>query len=319
MGVKSSDMGELFRCYSALLRDNEAEVRGGAVFQIAKMTQLGGSQLFTNYIADTLPALSEDAVMEVRSKLAQSLMDCAEPTICSKVSDSIILKSFAPIFENFLSDEYPEVQLHILNKLSRVSHLLSKMEGVVNKVLAMATGPNWRVRKATATIVPFLVESLGVEFFENHLVDCWLKLLTDRVADVRNAVVRSLAKLSKVTGPAWIQKEILPRIKRLYANSPSYLTRVTLIGCYVALSSNDSASRSLQDDLVTLLIKAFDDKVPNVRMVSAKGLRQFSRRCDDSTLVMKIKSALTQRISREEDDDCKYFAQMALDDIVSFF
>mmetsp|Transcript_46689 Transcript_46689/g.91184 ORF Transcript_46689/g.91184 Transcript_46689/m.91184 type:complete len:592 (-) Transcript_46689:204-1979(-) len=319
MGVKPSDMGELFRCYSSLLRDNEAEVRAGAVIEMAKMTQLGGSHLFVTFVADTLPSLAEDGVMEVRSKLAQSIMACVEPSICGKLSDSIILKSFTPIFESFLSDEYSEVQLHILNNLSRVSHLLSKMDGIVNKILDMTSDKNWRVKKAVAILMPFLAESMGVAFFEGYLLDSWMKLLQDRVADVRSAIVISIIKLSKVTGPDWIQKEILPRTKRVYANSTSYLTRVTIIGCYVSLASNDASHRQLQEELIGLLLKSFDDNVPNVRMISAKGLRQFSHHCDDTAVVMKIKTALTQRIAREDDDDCKYFSQMALDDIVSFF
>jgi len=123
------------------------------------MAQLGGADLFQTHIAPLLPALADDLVMEVRSKLAQTLMDCCDPSICTTLTDEIILQEFRPLLENFLNDEFAEVQLHILSKLSRVSHLLGQMDVVVNSILQMARAQNWRVRDAVGRLLPFLAEA----------------------------------------------------------------------------------------------------------------------------------------------------------------
>jgi len=45
-----------------LLQDFEAEVRTSAVENIARMSQLGGADLFKSHLALLLPSLAEDPV-----------------------------------------------------------------------------------------------------------------------------------------------------------------------------------------------------------------------------------------------------------------
>ena len=61
-----------------------------------------------------LPTLADDVVMEVRSKTALALMDAAEG---GTLDDATVLEAFSHHLENFLQDEYPEVQLHVLQNL----------------------------------------------------------------------------------------------------------------------------------------------------------------------------------------------------------
>lgn len=245
----SSPQTEVFLCLSGLLQDAEGEVRGAAVTNIAEMTQLGGPDLFSNNIAPYLPSLSDDPVMEVRSRLAQSLMDCCNPSICNCLSDKIILQVFRPLLENFLNDEFPEVQLHVLSKLDRLSSLLSKMDVVVNHLLQMTKAINWRVREAVAQLLPHLAEAMGLPFFEDHLLDSWLKLLMDKVASVRLACVKGMPKLLSVAGPHWIQTELLIQYNRIYNESTSYLTRTTILRSYAALCSDPNAASLLNSQL----------------------------------------------------------------------
>jgi len=304
---------ELFFCFSGLLQDSEAEVRGAAVTNIAKMTQLGGPDLFNTHIAQNLPSLSDDAVMEVRSRLAQTLMDCCDPEICNCLTDRIVLQVFRPLLENFLGDEFPEVQLHILKKLSRLSHLLSKMENVVTSVLQMTKVQNWRVREAVGHLLPHLGEAMGITYFEDNLLEPWLKLLLDQVANVRSACVMGMPKLLSVAGPQWIQSEILPRYNKIYDESTSYLTRITVLRCYAALAECENLQPQLLDVVVNQMIKSLKDRVANVRMLAAMGLAKMMKSCEDAVVVGKVKPALNERILEDDDDDCKYFSQLALD------
>lgn len=304
---------EIFNCFSGLLQDAEAEVRGAAVTNIARMTQLGGPDLFNSHIAPNLPSLSDDPVMEVRSRLAQTLMDCCNPEICDCLTDVIILQVFRPLLENFLNDEFAEVQLHILTKLSRVSHLLSKMDVVVSTVLQMTKAQNWRVREAVGQLLPHLADAMGVPFFEDHLLEPWLKLLLDQVADVRTACVIGMPKLLSAAGAQWIQSEILPHYTKIYDESSSYLTRITILRCFSALSECEDLPPALLEAVLNQMIKSLNDRVANVRMVTARGLANLMKQCEEAVLVGKIRPALSQRVMEDEDEDCKYFAQLALD------
>lgn len=323
-------LDELFQCLSSLLQDTEAEVRAAAVTNIARMTKMGGATLFNTHIAPTLPALGDDPVMEVRSNLAQTLMDCCDAeTRASILSDKIILTTIKPHIESFLNDEFAEVQLHILTKLSRISDLLNKMDVVVSSILQMSKDKNWRVREAVGRLLPHLAESMGISFFEEHLLQPWLKLLLDRVADVRSACVNGMPKLLSVGGAAWIQSDLLPQFTALYDDSPSYLTRITIIRCYSELcvppNGNDSSGNGeikgpsqdlhplLLESIVTFMLKGLNDRVANVRMVSARGLQGIMEQCEKEVKKGRIEPALSERMKGDEDEDCKYFVQLALD------
>jgi len=313
---------DLFLCYAALLQDLEAEVRTAAVSNVAHMTYLGGSDLFMEHIAPRLPSLAADPVMEVRSKLAQTMMDClgsddAEDGLASRpLSDAVILQVFRPILEGFLNDEFAEVQLRVLNKLSRVNHLLNKMDVVVEAILIMTKAHNWRVRESVAFLLPHLADAMGVVFFKEHLVDPWLKLLLDHVSQVRLACVAGMAQLLMVAGAPWIQREILPHYRHIYEeSSETYLTRITILRCFVTLSEAQEAlshSLVLQEEVLSMMLVAVEDPVANVRIVACQGLGTLAKHCEDGIVATKIRPALEARVN-DDDEDCRYFAQLAVD------
>jgi len=311
----SKHLTELFQFYSSLLQDFEAEVRTSSVENFARMVQLGGTNLFVSHLAPVLPSLADDLVMEVRSKFAEALMDCCDESICTALSDKIILQEFKPLLEGFLNDEFADVQLHILSKLSRVTHLLDKMDIVVQCILSMAKALNWRVREAVGQLFPHLTEARGVAFFELHLFDTWMKLLSDRVADVRLACVNGMPKLLSVTGGVWIQREIVPRYVRIYDNSESYLSRITVLRSFTKLAITEKGlTSSLTEELVTHLLKGLQkDQVANVRIVAARGLAEISHTVEEGLLNSRIRPALQTCSSEDEDEDCQYFAQTALE------
>ncbi len=310
---------EVFEFFAALLQDNEAEVRAAAVENIARMAQLGGAELFRKHIVHLFPVLADDLVMEVRSKLAQTLMDCCDPAICNTLNDDIILEDFKPLLENFLNDEFAEVQLHILTKLSRVSHLLGKMDVVVSSILQMAKAQNWRVREAVGRLLPFLAEARGMAFFQDLLLDLWLKIMSDQVADVRSACVDGMPRLLSVSGSAWIQSEILPHFAKIYDDSNSYLNRITVLRCYAALTekhgdNENNVSPELMKQIVATMLRGLKDKVPNVRLTAARGLGYvtISGQCDDATMNAVVIPALSECITTDPDWDCKFQCELAL-------
>lgn len=313
-----SQQVEVFRLFSSLLQDNEAEVRSVAVDSVARMAQLGGPDLFQAHITPALPSLAEDPVMEVRSKLAHAIMDCCDETTCAILTDRVVLQDFKPLLENFLIDEFAEVQLRVLTKLSRVSHLLARMDTVVGSILAMAKATNWRVRDAVSRLLPHLAEARGISFFEDHLLELWMKLLQDQVAEVRFGCISGMPKLLSVAGLEWVQKEILPRYLALYEGSSSYLTRITVLRSFAELVHDGGANgHSLLEEVLNLILKGLEDKVANVRMVAAQGLAKIlaegGKDAGEAIWDAKVQPALSARVTEDDDDDCKFFAQIALD------
>lgn len=314
---RKNDLNKVFESFASLLQDFEAQVRASAVENIARMAHLGGADLFRTHISPLLPSLADDAVMEVRSKLAQTIMDCCDNSICSTLSDKVILQDFKPCLEGFLNDEFPEVQLHILSKLSRVTRLLDQMDVVVQSVMTMSKNQHWRVRQSVGFLLPHLAEARSVDFFQEQLLDVWMALLMDRVADVRTSCVSGMPKLLSVTGSSWIQREIFPRYVSIYDDSISYLSRITVLRSFsqLAIDNKGVLSKDLAEQIVDQLLRGLSDKVVNVRMVSARGLEEMIGSLDNGIWNAKVLPALEQRVLEDADEDCKFYAQQAIDSL----
>lgn len=314
---RKNDLLIVFESFSSLLQDCESQVRSCAVTNIARMAQLGGVDLFQAHVVPLLPALADDE-KEVRIQLALTIMDCCNNTVCTVLTDKMILRDLKPCLECLLDDEFAEVQLPILSKLSRVTHLLDQMDLVVQSVVAMSKNPNWRVREAVGYLLPHLAEARGVGFFKEQLLDVWMALFLDQVANVRSSCVNGMSKLLSVTGSSWIQREIIPRYMNIYNSSVSYLTRITVLKSFSRLANCEDDGRlspDLANEVTLLLLKGLDDKVVNVRMVAAKGLEDMKLALDDGILNSKILPALEQIVTDDPDEDCKFYAQNAINNL----
>ncbi len=315
---RKNEMALVFESFAALLQDFEAQVRASAVENIARMTQLGGADFFKSHIAPLLSSLADDPVMEVRCKLAQTLMDCCDDSICTALTDKIIIQEFKPCLECFLNDEFPEVQLQILSKLSRVTRLLDKMDVVVQSVVTMSKNANWRVREGVGAMLPHLAEARGMDFFQQQLLEVWMALLLDQVADVRNSCADGMPKLLSVAGPAWIQREIIPRYDAVYNDSISYLTRVTILRSFSRLGCDEKGlSSDLLDEVADHLVRGLTDRVVNVRVVAARGIQEMAAFMDKGIFNSKLLPTLEQIVTQDSDEDCKYFAQQAIEAFTS--
>lgn len=302
-------------CFVSLLADAEAEVRAAAVGHFAQMVHWGGSELFQTHLLPLLPALADDVVMEVRSKCALAIMESSEG---GTLEDPLIVNSFGPLLESFLQDEFQEVQLQVLGNLHKLSHLLNGMNGVVSSILNMSKATNWRVREGVAKLLPHLAEARGLDFFLTVLLEpAWLVLLLDPVANVRLACVSGMGVLVRVAGQEWVAQHILPQHVRIYnhAATGSYLIRITILHAH-AQTAVACADANLWNDVVLQLLRGVADKVPNVRMVAAEGLRDVVASADDPSQLAvvhaQIVPALEQRLAEEEDMDARAAVSEAL-------
>lgn len=334
-------------CFVSLLTDLEAEVRASATSHLARMIAWGGPREFSLHLQPLLPALADDVVMEVRSKTALAIMEAAaassppaDPNGNAAVEssgggggsleDAVIIQVFGPLLESFLGDEFHEVQLQVLTNLHKIAHLLPGLSPVVTSLLHMTKATNWRVREAVAKLLPHLATARGVDFFSTVLLEpAWLTLLLDPVAQVRYAICSGMQLLVQAAGPEWILTQLLPHHVRIYNSAgSSYLVRMTLVHAHVEMAMATS-DNTLWCDSVLQLLRGLQDKVANVRMVSARGLGRVVNAAQtssdvDAVLSPQIQSMIASQIRpamekmREDEDwDCRQVCQQALDQMSS--
>lgn len=314
----ANEMSLVMACFVSVLADAEAEVRAAAVGHFAPMVHWGGSALFQTHLLPLLPALADDVVMEVRSKCALAIMESSEG---GTLEDPLIVNSFGPLLESFLQDEFQEVQLQVLRNLHKLSHLLNGMNGVVSTILNMSKASNWRVREGVAKLLPHLAEARGLDFFLTVLLEpAWLVLLLDPVACVRSACVSGMGTLLRVSGPDWMSQHILPQHVRIYnaASTGSYLIRITILQAHAQTAATCPESQ-LWNDVVLQLLRGVSDKVPNVRMVAAEGLKLVVAGAEDpsqqAVVQAQIVPALEQRLAEEDDMDVRHALSDALETV----
>eukprot|EP00519_Triparma_laevis_P004690 CAMPEP_0182499444 /NCGR_PEP_ID=MMETSP1321-20130603/7691_1 /TAXON_ID=91990 /ORGANISM="Bolidomonas sp., Strain RCC1657" /LENGTH=607 /DNA_ID=CAMNT_0024703647 /DNA_START=53 /DNA_END=1876 /DNA_ORIENTATION=- len=296
---------QMVGCFLGLLTDTEAEVRGAAAGNIAKICDIAGQDMFVQDTVPLLEGLSKDPVMEVRSKLSQALMDCTNPEECSKLSDQIILDHIQPIIQGMLQneEESDEVKINILRSLPSLTRILGSMKEIITVVSNLASYMlNWRIRECVALTIPSLAESLGIEAFSSgnkSFLSIWLTLLQDQVSEVRSACVSGIHKIYEVAcsstdGGAWVTKNVLTVLKPIYEGSTFYLTRITHLRLVACLCQSDATPKQLLDEVVTVLLAALSDPVPNVRTVAATCLTPIVGFCDDSLINTKIRPRITE-------------------------
>jgi serine/threonine-protein phosphatase 2A regulatory subunit A len=116
----------------------------------------------------------------------------------------------------------------------------------------------------------------------------------------------------------------------MYDESHSYLARITVLRCYAALTEkhthgvggqqgepqeSTALSADLMKQIVAIMLRGMKDRVPNVRLVAARGLGlvTLSGQYDDATMRTQIVPVLSECMTTETDRDCKYQVQLALD------
>lgn len=309
----NAEQSLVMTCFEALLSDAESEVRAAAVGHLARMIAWGGQAHFQAHLQQLLPTLADDVVMEVRSKCALALMDAAHG---GTLDDEIILQSFGPLLESFLSDEFHEVQLQVLTNLHKISRLLPGLTGVVGALMQMSKATNWRVREAIARLLPHLAEARGLEFFSSILFEsAWLVLLMDSVASVRQAVVHGMGLLVRVAGQDWIVSTLLPRTTGIYHQySNSYLVRNTILQIHIEIAVEAKSGPAWQEAVVQVS-RGLTDKVPNVRMVAAKGMGRIIADGDEDIVQSEIIPSLKKFSQDETDADCRNAFNSALEAI----
>jgi hypothetical protein len=106
----------------------------------------------------------------------------------------------------------------------------------------------------------------------------------------------------------------------MYEESTSYLTRITVLRSYASLAQKEgenenNLSAPLMEQIVDVLLKGLKDRVANVRLISARGLGivTISGQCDEAMMSGRVVPALQDCVTMEEDIDCKYQCQLALE------
>lgn len=131
------------------------------------------------------------------------------------VSSYIIVHTYRPLGRFFLG-QYIVIGIDLLS------------QSLLPAITELAEDRQWRVRLAIIEYIPLLASPLGVEFFDEKLLNLCMSWLGDAVYSIREAATINLKKLTEVFGAEWAKDTVITQIIKM-ADNENYLYRMTTI------------------------------------------------------------------------------------------
>jgi serine/threonine-protein phosphatase 2A regulatory subunit A len=296
--------------FAALLRDNEAEVRAGAVAALLGVCRASQADAFKAQVLPLIAggALDADASAPVRVALSEAIAD-----LCPVLGKDAAQNTILPVVLRMLKDDEADVRLNIISKIDVLSQILGAEQlsaTIAPAVIEMAQDAKWRVRLSVMEKLAHIGKQLGAAFFEKALRDLFLAGLADSVYAVRTAAAEQIRPIIGVFGVDWATKKLLPQIFEIYEKAVNYLHRmvpVVLVGHLAGVVPGDVCAEAA----VPLVLKACKDPVSNVRLSAARALEKLIPMLDAVLIQTRVKPVLVEMKS-DADSDVQYYAGQAL-------
>ncbi|XP_039238417.1 serine/threonine-protein phosphatase 4 regulatory subunit 1 isoform X8 [Pipra filicauda] len=268
-------------------------------------------------LKDTYETLASDMQWKVRRTLAFSIHELAVI-----LGDQLTAGDLVPVFNGFLKD-LDEVRIGVLKHLHdflKLLHVDKRREYLyqLQEFLVTDNSRNWRFRAELAEQLILLLDLYSARDIYDYLRPIAFSLCADKVSSVRwisyklvSEMVKKLYMASTSTFVVDLMNELVEKFCRCH----KWSGRQTFVFICQTISEDDCLPMDqFAVHLLPHLLHLASDKVPNVRVLLAKTLKQ--------TLLEKeyfLNSANSHQeaveqtimaLQMDEDSDVKYFASI---------
>ncbi|KAM9308008.1 serine/threonine-protein phosphatase 4 regulatory subunit 1 [Gastrophryne carolinensis] len=268
-------------------------------------------------LRDTYETLASDMQWKVRRTLAFSIHELA-----SILGDSLTAADLLPIFNGFLKD-LDEVRIGVLKHLYDFLKLLQpdkRREYLyqLQEFLVTDNSRNWRFRAELAEQLILLLELYSARDIYDYLLPIALNLCGDKVSSVRwisyKLISEMVKKLYLAPNPP-LALDVMNKLVEQFCRCPKWSGRQTFVFICKALIEDDCLPmEQFAEHLMPHLLQLASDRVPNVRVLLAKTLKQTLLEKEYFlTSANSHQEAVEQTIvalQMDYDNDVKYFASI---------
>jgi serine/threonine-protein phosphatase 2A regulatory subunit A len=163
-----------------------------------------------------------------------------------------------------------------LNSISAVIGVDLLSQSLLPAITELAADSKWRVRLAVIENMPMLAKQLGVQFFNEKLINLSLGWLSDTVFSIRKAAAENLRHLTAIFGEEWARANVVPRIREMQTNAAFSKRMTALYAVQVLLTSAEGrpgpSHAMAAEVLLPIVLTMAADPVPNIRFNVAKTL-----------------------------------------------
>ncbi|KAM3841712.1 serine/threonine-protein phosphatase 4 regulatory subunit 1 [Vipera latastei] len=268
-------------------------------------------------LKDTYETLASDMQWKVRRTLAFSIHELAVI-----LGDQLTAGDLVPVFNGFLKD-LDEVRIGVLKHLHDFLKLLhpdKRREYLyqLQEFLVTDNSRNWRFRAELAEQLILLLDLYSPRDIYDYLRPIALNLCADKVSSVRwisyKLVSEMVKKLCNAPTPTFVIDLMNELIER-FCRCPKWSGRQAFVFiCQTIIEDDCLPMDHFAEYLLPHLLHLASDRVPNVRVLLAKTLRQTL--LEKEYFLMCVNShqeAVEQTIvalQMDNDSDVKYFASI---------
>ncbi|KAL4665954.1 hypothetical protein H8957_012120 [Semnopithecus entellus] len=268
-------------------------------------------------LRETYETLASDMQWKVRRTLAFSIHELAVI-----LGDQLTAADLVPIFNGFLKD-LDEVRIGVLKHLHdflKLLHIDKRREYLyqLQEFLVTDNSRNWRFRAELAEQLILLLELYSPRDVYDYLRPIALNLCADKVSSVRwisyKLVSEMVKKLHAATPPTFAVELINELVENL-GRCPKWSGRQAFVFvCQTVIEDDCLPMDQFAVHLMPHLLTLANDRVPNVRVLLAKTLRQTllekdyflaSASCHQEAVEQTIMA-----LQMDRDSDVKYFASI---------
>ncbi|KAB1258420.1 Serine/threonine-protein phosphatase 4 regulatory subunit 1 [Camelus dromedarius] len=309
----ASDMqvgGQARGTYETLASDMQVGGQARGTYEtLASDMQVGGQA------RGTYETLASDMQWKVRRTLAFSIHELAVI-----LGDQLTAADLVPIFNGFLKD-LDEVRIGVLKHLHdflKLLHVDKRREYLyqLQEFLVTDNSRNWRFRAELAEQLILLLELYSPRDVYDYLRPIALSLCADKVSSVRwisyKLVSEMVRKLHRAAPPSF-GVDLIHELVENFGRCPRWSGRQAFVFvCQTVIEDDCLPMDQFALHLMPHLLTLANDRVPNVRVLLAKTLRQTllekeyfsaSASCHQEAVEQTIVA-----LQMDRDSDVKYFA-----------
>nr|XP_048298060.1 serine/threonine-protein phosphatase 4 regulatory subunit 1 isoform X4 [Myodes glareolus] len=268
-------------------------------------------------LRETYETLASDMQWKVRRTLAFSIHELAVI-----LGDQLTAADLVPIFNGFLKD-LDEVRIGVLKHLHdflKLLHIDKRREYLyqLQEFLVTDNSRNWRFRAELAEQLILLLELYSPRDVYDYLRPIALNLCADKVSSVRwisyKLVSEMVKKLHTATPPTF-GVDLINELVENFGRCPRWSGRQAFVFvCQTVIEDDCLPMDQFAVHLMPHLLTLANDRVPNVRVLLAKTLRQTllekeyflaSASCHQEAVEQTIMA-----LQMDRDSDVKYFASI---------
>ncbi|KAJ6662207.1 hypothetical protein lerEdw1_012674 [Lerista edwardsae] len=268
-------------------------------------------------LKDTYETLASDMQWKVRRTLAFSIHELAVI-----LGDQLTAGDLVPVFNGFLKD-LDEVRIGVLKHLHDFLKLLhpdKRREYLyqLQEFLVTDNSRNWRFRAELAEQLILLLDLYSAGDIYDYLRPVALSLCSDKVSSVRwiayKLVSEMVKKLYNAPTPTYAV-DLMNELVERFCRCPKWSGRQAFVFiCQMIIDDDCLPMDQFAEHLLPHLLHLASDRVPNVRVLLAKTLRQTLLEKEYFlTCVNSHQEAVEQTIvalQMDNDRDVKYFASI---------